>query len=114
MSDRQRRAKQTARKPNRAQRKAQEVRQAETNAPAPVVVETAPEWVEPVQPAQAVAATPSRSDRARRAMRQKSQAVTYTIPRDVEYAYIRSDLRRLILTAGAMLVVMFVLLFLLD
>jgi len=114
VSDRPRRAKQTTRKPNRAQRKAQQVRQAETNAPAPVAIETAPEWVEPVAPAPVVAAAPARSDRARRAMRQKSQAVTYTIPRDVEYAYIRSDLRRLILTAGAMLVLMLVLLFLLD
>jgi hypothetical protein len=46
--------------------------------------------------------------------RPKTQAVTYVLPRDVEYAYIRSDLRRLILTAGALLILMFVLLFVLD
>jgi len=68
----------------------------------------------PVQPVQATVSAPVRSDRARRAMRQKSQAITYTIPREVEYAYIRSDLRRLFLTAGALLVLMLVLLFLLD
>ncbi len=109
MSDRQRRAKAANKKPNRAQRKAQEVRLAETNAPpavdAPVAVEEAPV-------ARPVAAAPDRP--GRRVSRPKTAPATYTISRETEYAYIHSDLRRLILTAGAMLILMFVLLFLLD
>ncbi len=46
--------------------------------------------------------------------RQTAQAVTYVLPRETEYGYIRSDLRRLILTAGGLLVLMFALLFVLD
>ena len=109
MSDRQQRSKQTGRKPNRAQRKAQQVRLAETAAPPPI--ETSP--VAEVVPATAVAvAAPVRS--SRRTARQKVQPATYSISRETEYAYIESDLRRLILTAGALLILMVVLLFLLD
>ncbi len=109
MSDRQKRTKQTARKQNRAQRKAQEVRLAESSAPAPLDLTVALEQEELV-PAAATAPVQA----SRRINRNKSQAVTYVLPRETEYAYIRSDLRRLIITAGALLVLMFVLLFVLD
>lgn len=109
MSDRQQRTKQTGRKPNRAQRKAQQVRLAETNAPAPIEVLAVEEVAQP--PSEVVAA-PVRS--SRRTARQRAQPATYSISRETEYAYIESDLRRLILTAGALLILMFALLFLLD
>ncbi|HET9659392.1 MAG TPA: hypothetical protein VFP05_03615 [Thermomicrobiales bacterium] len=109
MSDRPRRTRQTNRKPNRAQRKAQEVRLAESSSPAPVDLTVALEQDEIVP-----AATTAPAQASRRVNRGKSQAATYVLPRDVEYAYIRSDLRRLILTAAALLVLMFVLLFVLD
>jgi hypothetical protein len=109
VSDRQKRTKQTARKQNRAQRKAQEVRLAESSAPAPLDLTVALEQDELV-PAPATA--PAQA--SRRINRNKSQTATYVLPRAVEYAYIRSDLRRLIITAGALLVLMFVLLFALD
>lgn len=38
----------------------------------------------------------------------------YSISRDLEYRYIRSDMRRLLLVAGGLLVLMLVLLFILD
>ena len=107
MSDRQKRT--TNRKQNRAQRKAQEVRLAESSAPAPIDLTVALEQEELVPSG---ATTPVQA--SRRVNRSKTQAVTYVLPRNVEYAYIRSDLRRLILTAGALLVLMFVLLFILD
>lgn len=106
MSDRQKR---TNRKQNRAQRKAQEVRLAESSAPAPLDLTVALEQDELV-PTGATAPVQA----SRRVNRSKTQAVTYVLPRNVEYAYIRSDLRRLIITAGALLVLMFVLLFVLD
>jgi hypothetical protein len=109
VSDAQKRTRQTNRKQNRAQRKAQEIRRAESSVPAPLdlTVAVAQEEIVPVEvtaPAQA----------SRRVSRNKTQAVTYVLPREVEYTYIESDLRRLIITAGALLVLMIVLLFLLD
>ncbi len=80
---------------------------AESSAPAPVDLTVALDQDE-IVPATATAQA------NRRVNRPKTQAVTYVLPRDVEYAYIRSDLRRLILTAGALLILMFVLLFVLD
>lgn len=46
--------------------------------------------------------------------KQGAQSPSYVLPREVEYAYVRSDLRRLIITAGALLILMFILLFILD
>lgn len=109
MSDGQKRTRQTTRKQNRAQRKAQEVRRAESSVPAPLDLTVAMEQEE-IVPAETTASAQA----SRRVSRNKTQAVTYVLPRDVEYAYIRSDLRRLIITAGALLVLMFVLLFILD
>ena len=109
MSDSQRRSKSTNRKPNRAQRKAQEVRLAETNAPSPVDLTVALEQ-EDLVPAGATAPVIA----SRRVNRRQSQPIAYVLPREVEYAYIRSDLRRLILTAGALLAMMIVLLLVLD
>jgi hypothetical protein len=80
-----------ARRPNRAQLKAAEVRSAESIGVNNAV--TAP-----------VAAGPS------------SRAVSrgYILSRDREMAYVRNDLRRLIITASCLFVLMIVLLFLLD
>lgn len=113
MTDRSRKSRPANRKPNRAQRRAQEVRLAETNAPAPseliVVTEEVEESIEiPTTP------TASTARSRRRNYRPKTQPVAYTIPRQVEYAYIHSDLKRLLLTAAVLLVAMFALLFLLD
>lgn len=110
MSDRQKTSsKKSARRPNRAQRKAQEVRQAESSVPAPVDFSVALEQEELVAP-RSTASAAARS----RVNRRQSQAVAYVLPREVEYAYIRSDLRRLVITAGALLILMFALLFILD
>lgn len=38
----------------------------------------------------------------------------FSIPRDLEFRYIRSDMRRLLLVAGGLLALMLVLLFILD
>ena len=109
MSDGQKRIRQTNRKQNRAQRKAQEVRRAESSVPAPLDLTVALEQEE-IVPAETTASVQA----SRRVSRNKAQAVTYVLPRDVEYAYIRSDLRRLIITAVALLILMFALLFILD
>ena len=109
MSDGQKRIRQTNRKQNRAQRKAQEVRRAESSVPAPLDLTVALEQEE-IVPAETTASVQA----SRRVSRNKTQAVTYVLPRDVEYAYIRSDLRRLIITAVALLILMFALLFILD
>jgi hypothetical protein len=109
VSDRSK-SKKTTRQPNRAQRKAQQVRLAETNAPAPLDMAVAMDQESLVEaPATAPVQASRRANR-----RQAAQTVSYVLPRDVEYAYIRSDLRRLIITAGALLILMFVLLFILD
>jgi hypothetical protein len=50
----------------------------------------------------------------RTSRRQAAQLVTYVLPRNVEYAFIRADLRRLIVTAALLLALMVVLLFILD
>lgn len=109
MSDAQKRTRQTNRKQNRAQRKAQEVRRAESSVPAPLdlTVAVAQEEIIPTETTAPVQAS-------RRVSRNKTQAMTYVLPREVEYKYIESDLRRLIITAGAMLILMFILLFVLD
>lgn len=109
MSDRQKSSKKQTRGPNRSQRKAQEVRLAESSVPAPVDLTAVLEQDDLVRSSETAPAIAKS-----RVTRRQNQPVTYVLPRNVEYAYIRSDLRRLIITAGAMLVVMFVLLFILD
>ena len=110
MSDRSKTTKKSKGPPNRSQRKAQQVRTAESNAPAPLDMEIA---IEQPTLVNVQATAPVQASR-RTNRRQASQPMTYVLPRSVEYAYIRADLRRLIITAGALLVFMFVLLFLLD
>lgn len=83
---------------------------AETNAPAPLDMEVALEQDTLVE---ASATTPVQASR-RANRRQASQPVSYVLPRDVEYGYIRGDLRRLIFTAAILLAVMIALLFILD
>jgi hypothetical protein len=110
VSDRQKTSsKKQTRRPNRAQRRAQEVRLAESSVPAPIDMTVALDQEELARTADTAPAVAKS-----RANRRQAQAVTYVLPRDVEYGYIRSDLRRLIITASALLIVMFVLLFLLD
>lgn len=110
MSDRSKSTKRQNRQLNKSQRKAQQVRLAETNAPAPIDMTVAMEQEELLDaPVSAPAVAGRRASR-----RQPTQLVSYVLPRDVEYAYIRSDLRRLILTAGVLLALMFALLFILD
>jgi hypothetical protein len=52
---------------------------------------------------------------ARRTRRSAAnQPLVATLPREVEYAYIRADLRRLIIIAAALLALMFVILFVVE
>ena len=110
MSERPKSSKKSNRRPNRAQQKAQQVRLAESNAPAPIDMKVALEQESLVEAAETAPVQASR----RASRRQATQLVTYVLPRDVEYAYIRADLRRLIITAAALLALMFVLLFILG
>jgi len=109
VSEKKRTKQPNARKVNRSQRKAQEVRLAESSAPAPLDLTVTLDQDELVN---LEATAPVQA--SRRVNRQKSQPVQYVLPREVEYGYIRSDLRRLILMAGGLLVFMFALLFILD
>ena len=110
MTDRPKSSKKPPRQPNRAQRKAQQVRMAETNAPAPLDMAVVLDQEALVEaPATAPVQASRRTNR-----RQTTQQVSYVLPRDVEYDYIRADLRRLIITAAALLALMLVLLFFLD
>lgn len=83
---------------------------AETNAPAPIDMAVALEQESIVEVQETAPAQASR----RVSRRAPSQQVNYVLPREVEYGYIRADLRRLILTAAVLMVLMLVLLFLLD
>ena len=105
MSERQKRAKKP--RPNRAQRRALEIRAAESNVPAPLDLTVALDQEEIIGEAPFTVA-------GRRTSRRVVQATSYVLPRDVEYAYIRSDLKRLLLTAGALLALMLILLFIID
>lgn len=108
MTDRQKTKRQT-RKTNRAQRKAQEVRLAESSVPAPVDFDVAMQQeslVDTTETAPVIAKN--------RVSRKQSQQPQYVLPREVEYGYIHADLRRLIITAGILLAIMFALLFILD
>ena len=98
MSDRSKSTKRQNRQLNKSQRKAQQVRLAETNAPAPIDMTVALEQDELLD---APVAAPVVAGR-RASRRQATQQVNYVLPRDVEYGYIRSDLRRLIITAGVL------------
>jgi hypothetical protein len=110
VSDRPKSSKKSPRQPNRAQRRAQQVRIAETNAPAPLDMAVVLDQEALVEaPATAPILASRRPNR-----RQAAQQVSYVLPREVEYAYIRADLRRLIITAGALLALMLLLLFLVD
>ncbi|CAN5789614.1 hypothetical protein BH24CHL4_BH24CHL4_05680 [soil metagenome] len=89
------------RKVNRAQLKAMEVRSAASVQAAPVADRTP--WEADV---------PARRSTTRTRRRTSQAGVTKPalLTRAQEYAYIRSDFRRLVVTAGSLLVVMLVLL----
>lgn len=94
------------RKVNRAQKKAIEVRAAETQA----VVETT---ATPVRPGSGTGRSSIRTERRfGRASELGTKSVAIT--RKQEYAYIRSDLKRLTYVASSLFVVMIGLLFILD
>jgi hypothetical protein len=57
---------------------------------------------------------PIRSSRVAANRRRSAAVKIYSIPRALEYTYIRADLRRLIITAASLLVIMIVLLVVLD
>jgi hypothetical protein len=61
-----------------------------------------------------VPAHPNRPTTARRAERQRRPTARPALTKEQEYDYIRSDLRRLIVTAGPLLLLMIGLLFVLD
>lgn len=92
-----------AKRPNRAQVRAAEVRASETRTEVRQAIETGT-YEEPAPP------TSARS----RARQRKGQQQSYQRPahltRAQEYAYIRSDFRRLLITAGTLLAVMMVIL----
>ena len=94
------------RQPNRAQVRAAEARSRVAPA-APVVAEAVTTPVE-VEVGAGVAA-PARS-RGSAPVRSRATARPIVLTRAEEYRYIRSDLRRLLITAGAILLVMLVLL----
>jgi hypothetical protein len=110
VSDRSKSSKKSNRRPNRAQQQAQQVRMAETNAPTPVDMTVALDQEALVE----TSSTAPVQARRRANRRQTTQIVSYVLPREVEYAYIRSDLRRLIITAAALLALMLALLFILK
>jgi hypothetical protein len=68
--------------------------------------------------ASAAAVTPIRTTKPYRAGRKatpaRPAAVAYTLPREQEYAFIREDLVRLLITSGILTVVMIALLFVVD
>lgn len=92
------RAPRSANRPNRAQIRAAEVRAAAT-----------PDAMEAVAAATGVASTPASRSRGQRPVPR-----VFSLSRDAELAYIRSDLRRLIYIAGVLFVLMISLLFILG
>ncbi|MBX3069995.1 MAG: hypothetical protein KF883_05860 [Thermomicrobiales bacterium] len=104
MTDKQRPTKKaTTRKPNRAQVKAAEVRAAETRADVQEAIETGTLETAPAQ-------TTARARARQRKTQQPVQRVAH-LSREQEYGYIRSDFRRLLITASTLLVLMLVVLF---
>jgi hypothetical protein len=94
-----------SRKVNRAQQKAMEVRAAETVASEQVVE----------APVHLAAESSKRSPaRARRRSGQVAPSKPVLLTRAQEYAFIRSDFRRLLITGGSLLAVMLVLLVVIE
>lgn len=102
------RAAQSEGKANRAQVRAMEIREAETRAGTAEVIATPGNTVERVVDG-AVSAGRRPVAAAKRAV-----ARPIMLTKEQEYRFIRSDLRRLATTAGALFVVMIVLLFVVD
>jgi hypothetical protein len=95
----------TQRRLNRAQRRAMEVRAAESaRAPA----------ANPVTGGVAVDSREYRTPAERRPQRRPAPTAVLALSRAAEYAYIRADLRRLFITAGSLLALMVALLFIVD
>jgi hypothetical protein len=98
---------------NRAQQRAIEIRAAETNAPV-AQLEPLPETPSPEEPAFR-RSTISTSRTRREKQRVRTPIVrTIALTREQEYSFIRSDLKRMTITAGSLLGLMVVLLFVLS
>ena len=99
-------------RPNRAQQRAMEVRAAETRVvPAPPPTAAEPDAVE----VGSVTRRPVTTARGRTAgTRIRAVARPITLTREQEYRFIRGDMRRLLMTASALVVLMIVLLFLIE
>ena len=96
-----------SRRLNRAQQRAMAVRAAETNVRPEPVVDDVVEVEESPSPTTRLRSARASRRRGSRPVPQK----TITLTKEQEYAFIRSDLRRMILTAGSLLGLMVVLLF---
>lgn len=90
---------------NRAEQQAMEIRNAST------LTGTAAAPPEPAAPRMAGAPSTART-RRRRETKQALRSITLT--RDQEYGFIRSDLRRLLLLSGVLVVAMIVALFVIE
>lgn len=101
-----------ARRLNRAEQQAMEIRNASTLTGTSAVAEPrAQPAVQVAQPRMAGAPSTART-RRRRETKQALRSVTLT--REQEYGFIRSDLRRLLLLSGILVVVMIVALFVIE
>ena len=101
-------------RPNRSQQRAMEIRAAATVAPDFVEVGgTLPES-SPRNGAPAIPGTAARAARRTAAGRAKAVVRPPVLTRAQEYRHIRADLRRLLITAGSLLVVMVILLVILE
>ena len=96
-----------ARRPNRSELRAAESRAAATVAAPPAT---------PSDVAEADLGGPvaGRASAARRLGRPRAVARPIVLSREQEYAFIRADLRRLLITAAGLFLLMIVLLFLID
>ncbi len=93
-----------AKKPNRAQVRAAEVRAAETRSEVQQAIDTGT-YEEPAAPSM----TARTRARQRKSQQQPLQRPSH-LTRAQEYIYIRSDFRRLLITAGSLLALMMVIL----
>ncbi len=120
MSSRSPKAKRAAsRRPNKAQQRASQVRAAQTVVAPPVVRQPEPEHETP--PSAVTNARPARRERSTsrpnvrpRPVQSRAAARPVGLTRAQEYAAIRADLVRLLVTFGVLMVVMLLLLLVIE
>lgn len=98
--------KSTARKPNKSQQRAAEVRASETRADVQEAIDSGTLEAETTQPT-------ARSRARQRKAQQPVQRISH-LSREQEYGYIRSDFRRLLITATTLLALMLVILYVVE